>query len=245
MQEKDHSERIRALADLHGDSTVTVIFACGITDPHEDRSRIMFSNYEFPKMVSSESLAAGNTRYLTIGTIQETVDRVCSGNAYLESKQLLGKWVANTGARFKSRFLHLRLHTLYGYKIKRHMFLGQLLDCLKRGTVFKMSAGTQLREYHWVGDVTGIMKRMLENEWTFGPVEEISNGGPTRLVDLARGICKAFGREDLLSVGAIDAPPGEDCARAYKKSDWWGPGTGTDAVTRITEILKSGSSAWT
>lgn len=217
-----------------------MIFANGVTDPGLPQDEIFFSNVEFPQRVIEATLRQGDFRYLTLGTVLEHFPEACAHNPYLRSKLELGHWIAEAAARpgAAGRLLHLRLHTLYGGPPKPHMFLGQIAKALEENSLFRMSHGDQLREYHHVDDIARALVAILGREWCFGPLLEIHSGQPVRLVDLARGIFRAFGKEDLLRVGETPEALGENRDRVFPRSEAWLLPAFREPILGVIEFLR-------
>ncbi len=216
------------------------IFAGGITDPLVAVEKINYSNIEFPKRVIEATFDHSDFRYLTLGSINENVELCYKNNNYLRSKLELRRWIEKKSyeSNGKDRFLHLPLHTLYGGKPKDHMFLGQIAKAIKNGTVFRMSSGLQLREYHHVEDIAVTIRSILEREWNFGPIVEINSGKPVRLAELAKAIFKAFKKEELLEIGAIPTPPGENMEKVFQRSEDWMISISRPSINGVIESLK-------
>jgi nucleoside-diphosphate-sugar epimerase len=90
------------------------------------------------------------------------------------------------------------------------MFLGQIFDALKKQQPFKMSGGTQLREYQRVEDIAQVILRRMGEEWSgASPVIRVGTGQPFPLLDLARPVFEKLGRAEDLQVGALASSAGE------------------------------------
>jgi dTDP-4-dehydrorhamnose reductase len=202
------------------------VFANGLTDPKLPLSEIEQSNIEFPIRVIEQvnGLSSDSShRFLTFGTIQENFPEVCRSNPYLNSKLKLYERIrhfhALPGAEF--RFLHFRIHTLYGRGAKEHMFLGQMIQAIREQNTFAMSSGDQLREYHHVDDVAQSIAAVLDQDWKFGPAIELSSGNPVRLAELARAVFRAMNSESLLQIGGMTRHPAENTAKVFSRSPDW------------------------
>jgi nucleoside-diphosphate-sugar epimerase len=219
----DDPQRLRAAIDVvtRGWETYDVVFASGMTDPAVPPEQLWRSNVAFPIAVIEATAQLGGVRYLTLGTTFEQFSAFAEANAYVESKRRLWGCLQAAGTlTHDRRVAHVRLHTVYGGRPKRHMFLGQMIAALCAGTQFRMSAGRQLREYHHVQDITGALLTILDLEWTFGTEPLLlSAGDPVRLADLARAVFEACGRPELLKVGAIAAAPSENERVRFPRSD--------------------------
>ena len=221
-------------------NSIDFIFANGIINPQEDPERIMFSNFEFPKKVIQATQHLLSTRYLTIGTIFENFEHTSTNNIYIRSKLELSRWMMNISKKPGSakRLLHVRLHTLYGDKPKPFMFLGQIVHSLKMQSDFCMTSGEQLREYHHVDDISSSFLNILCKEWNFSPIVQVNSGEPVRLVDLANAIFEFYGKTDLLKIGALQSPNGENLDKSFPRSESWLLPYFRNPITGVTESLR-------
>ncbi|MBL0211799.1 MAG: NAD-dependent epimerase/dehydratase family protein [Holophagaceae bacterium] len=237
------------LDDPHGlrskvfeDRPCDVLFASGLTDPNEGAARLRRANVEFVQRVVAAAQGL-DARFLTFGTIQEHFPNLCATNPYLDSKLELGGWMAVQAGnpRAAGRFLHLRLHTLYGGEPKPHMFIGQIVRSLRDQTVFRMSSGDQLREYHHADDVALGVRNLLQRDWSDlpGPSLDLNSGEPLRLADLARGIFTAFGAAGLLEIGALERPAQENTREVFPRSPEWLLPASREPLSGVVEQLLS------
>jgi len=237
-----NKESLRNKLFSYVDSKISAdfIFASGVTDPHVAVEKINYSNTDFPKRVIEATFDHSDFRYLTLGSFQENDELFYKNNNYLKSKLELGNLIVKKSLELngKNRFLHLRLHTLYGGKPKDHMFLGQISKAIKNETVFRMTSGLQLREYHHVEDIAVTIRSILEHEWSFGPIVEINSGNPVRLAELAKAIFNAFRKEKLLEIGAIPTPSGENMEKVFQRSEEWMISTSRPPIIGVIESLK-------
>ena len=139
---------------------------------------------------------------MTLGSIHETIQEMCTDNPYLESKKELEQFLV------KNNFVnsaHFQIHTWYGgQNLQPEMFLGQIINSLKNKTIFNMSDGKQVREYHHVFDDATCMLKNLKN--AVGGIHVISHGERLSLKEIAYGIFQYFDCMDLLDLNKI-APP--------------------------------------
>ncbi len=212
---------------------VDVVFAGGLTDPRLPYEELRGANVLLPRAVAG--LVGPVARYLTFGTVLELLEGADRVNPYVRSKAELAALIA----RFPpGSALHLRLHTLYGAKASPHMFLGQMVAALSREREFKMSEGSQLREYHHVDDVAQSILRLLAHEWTgLGASLELSTGRPVRLADLARGVFEMLGSENQLQIGALPRAEVENLERVFPASPEWLLGNPRESVSGVIESL--------
>jgi nucleoside-diphosphate-sugar epimerase len=218
-----------------------VVFANGVTDPRHEPHEIEFSNLEFPRRVVDALAPIGDFRFVTVGSIQERFPDACAQNRYLASKLAIARWVeqsARSSAPTPGRFLHVRLHTLYGGKPAPHMFLGQLLASLKDRKPFQMSSGTQLREYQHADDIAEAFCEMMVRAWDLGPVVEVSTGEPVRLAALARAVFAAFGADALLQIGSRTTPAGENLDVTFPRSPTWLLPKSRAPIPGVIEMLR-------
>jgi nucleoside-diphosphate-sugar epimerase len=209
------------LATIGGE--VDIVFAGGVTDPKASPTELMLANVERPAGLMEATVGESRFRYLTIGSVLETFSRLAGSNPYLASKAALWGRVAELGAdpRLSGRVMHLRGHTFYGGAPAPHSFLGQMYESLRSCSPFRMSEGRQLREFTHVDDAALSIAALLGRAWT-GPIAiDLSSGEPVMLSELARAVFKAFDREALLQIGAIEAPPGENLGVRFSRSPAW------------------------
>ena len=104
-----------------------------------------------------------------------------------------------------SSHLHLQLHTLYGgIKVHRHMFLGQMFEAIQNRLDFKMTGGTQLREYHHIMDDIQALDKVIRTNT--GGVVEISHQEKMTLRSIAEHVFSEFGILNRLKVGDLPNP---------------------------------------
>jgi nucleoside-diphosphate-sugar epimerase len=115
--------------------------------------------------------------------------------------------------------VHAQVHTLYGGGAPSpHMFVGQIAHALRQDVPFEMSPGRQLREYHHVDDEVAAVHALLATD--LAGVVTISHGAPCTLRDLAVHVFAAFGRHELLRVGARPEPPDDNYATVLQRPTW-------------------------
>jgi nucleoside-diphosphate-sugar epimerase len=233
---KNEPDLAKILPDFSDQGRYTYICANGLTDSMENFEELKLSNFVFPLALWSHIKSLKNSRMLTIGTVHEKFPNLCAQNNYLLSKSLLSEWIQKEP--HENRILHLRLHTLYGRKLKSHMFLGQIAKCLSDKKVFSMTSGEQLREYHHVDDIALGICKLIETEWNFGPILEMNSGNGIRLVDLAQAIFSDWKRTDLLSVGAHAQPLHENTDFQFETSPKWVLPESRDPIEGVVEFIR-------
>jgi nucleoside-diphosphate-sugar epimerase len=233
-------EEIRARLAV-ADGRVDIVFAGGLIDPRFAVSDLMAANVNVPLRLIKGTAGDPRFRYVTIGSILETFAVLAASNAYLASKAELWTQARRLSDvhRLGGRIVHLRLHTLYGGPPAPHSFLGQIHDSLKSDRPFHMSSGEQLREYNHVDDVARSITMLLSRDW-HGPLDlNLSTGNPVQLRDLAQRIFAAFGRSGSLTIGAIDAPKGENLDRRFPPAPDWLLDRPREPVAGIIDWLAS------
>ena len=178
-----------------------LINTVGIISKNYSADFIKYWNYLFPKHLY-QICQELNLTLVTLGSIHETIEEMCTDNPYLESKKELEQFLV------KNSFVnsvHFQIHTWYGGRnLQPEMFLGQIINSLKNKTIFNMSDGKQVREYHHVFDDATCMLKNLKN--AVGGVHAISHGERLSLKEIACGIFQHFDCKDLLDLNKI-APP--------------------------------------
>ena len=197
-------------------SDADLVFANGLTHPGLDPRELLRSNYEFPLALFAE-WSDRPYRFLTFGTVLETFRPIVETNPYVGSKYLLGLRVL--GLNDPRRYLHLRLHTLYGENPPPHLFLGQMQKAIVSGHDFSMSPGNQLREYHRASDIADMVLAFLARSWPLHSgetsIQTLSHGNPLRLKDIATGVFQNLGIENQLRIGALPAPKYDNSDRLF------------------------------
>lgn len=192
-----------------GESLVFV--TSGLLDPRLPAESLQGVNFRLPKNLIA-AVAPLGMRVVTFGTVMETFTG--TQNAYVESKRSLSEYV-NTSGRTGRGALHLQIHTLYGLGAPTpFMFLGQILDAIRRSAPFPMTSGRQLREYHHLEDEARAIRWLAESA-AHGTVA-LSHGNSLPLRDIAVAVFEGLEKSELLRVGAIADPVEENFERAFE-----------------------------
>ena len=195
------------------DEERVIYVTSGLLDPSlsaEDHETV---NYSLAKNIIVGASKLG-FKVVTFGTVMEQVLGLSSPNPYVASKAKLGLFVGDYATR--APVLHIQLHTLYGKDLpSEFMFMGQILDALIKKEEFKMSPGSQLREYHHVHDEVQAISTLLKEKLT-GTVA-LSHGSPVSLKALASHVFEHFGCSHLLKLGALPAPAKENFELIFKR----------------------------
>jgi nucleoside-diphosphate-sugar epimerase len=212
-----------------------VYVASGIIDPRRPVEEHHQVNFLLAKNVVKGATKAG-MRVVTFGTVMEKLIGEKSESPYFLSKLKLGKFISGLSDH-NDLALHVRIHTLYGGgRPDGFMFLGQLFDAMVRRTVFRMSSGAQLREYHHIDDeIPAILK--LAAAGGSGAID-LSHGKPITLRALAEHIFSEFKCPELLSVGAISGPPSENYETSFQRTPLLTDMEFRDTLPAVVEYLR-------
>lgn len=192
----------------------TVYVAAGLIDPSRPDAEHHQVNYLLARNVIEGATKLG-FRVVTLGTVMEEVVSDKTTNPYLLSKIRLGNFVDDFSAK-SDLVLHIRIHTLFGGGLPdRFMFLGQIFHSLMSDSEFKMSPGTQLREYHHLDDEVVAIGKLLESGAS-GSVT-LTHGAPITLKNMASYIFEAFKRPELLRIGALPGPVDDNYGVLFKR----------------------------
>jgi nucleoside-diphosphate-sugar epimerase len=234
------------LATIEGD--VNIVFASGLTDPGASTDDLMLANVERPIRLIESTIDNSQFRYLTIGSVLETFPSVATTNRYLASKAALWARIEELAAdpRLHGRIAHLRTHTAYGGAPAPHSFLGQMYESLRARRPFRMSEGRQLREYVHVDDLAQSIAALLARSWISPAAIDLSTGESVSLAEVARAVLQAFDCEELLQLGALPTPAGENTSAKFPRSPAWLLGRPRPAIEGIIEwfsdlLVRSGN----
>ncbi len=204
---KDGSSFIEAFIEHLPIKPSLILNAAGMTNPTALESELLAANYQLPANLITAG-KCNEAQIVTFGSIMEEVPHSSDSNRYLKSKQLFRDFL-DSGEAAGSNFLHLQIHTWYGgIRLAEHMFLGQLLRAIHKKSLFEMSEGSQLREYHHIiDDMKAIVELISLNS---SGIHQINHGEPYSLKALAEHILGAFSLQQLLSLGALPTPQGDN-----------------------------------
>ena len=216
------------------DGSDSVVFvATGTLDPKLSEEEHLRVNYLLPRHLI-EGTAKLGLRVVTFGTVMEGLIR--DQNPYIHSKTMLGDYIAGFPVT-ENRPLHLRLHTLYGPgKPSPFMFLGQIYHALLNQTVFEMSPGNQVREYHHVEDEVQSIRVLAEAQ--IDGVVDLSHGMPVKLKEIATYVFEAFNMEHLLRIGALPEPKDENYETVFQRPELLQNIRYRDTLPAIVNCLK-------
>jgi nucleoside-diphosphate-sugar epimerase len=116
-----------------------------------------------------------------------------------------------------------------------HSFLWQMLESLRTRRPFRMSEGRQLREYVHVDDLAQSIAALLARHWSSPVGIDLSAGEPVSLAEVARAVFQAFDCAELLKLGALPTPIGENTSVKFVRSPAWLLGCPRPAIEGIVQ----------
>ena len=187
----------------YGKRISNIFVAVGETNSSASLSHLLSSNFLLPRNLLELGKVYG-FRVITFGTIHEESE---IDSPYVISKK---KYRYHLNDCDPESFLHFQLHTLYSSTHTHgHSFLGQIIESLKHNTLFNMSSGRQLREFHNVTrDVKSIMDITFGAQGT-SSFHPLSHGKIITLSNLAESIFTSFSKSSLLKVQSLADPINE------------------------------------
>ena len=219
-------------------SSSTVFVAAGILDPSLAQDLHMNINYQLPKNII-EGVTKLGLKTVTFGTVMEQLPG--APNPYTLSKVQLGNYVAGLPVADHGP-AHFRVHTLYGRgQPSAFMFLGQILNCLRTESEFRMTQGLQLREYHHVEDDMRAVQLFLDSG--FSGAGNLSHGQPVSLAALATFVFQAFNAERLLRIGGLPEPVAENYDQKFNRPQLLSGMEFRETLQGVTDYLKTCSRA--
>lgn len=181
-----------------------------------------------------EFAAAGGERAVSLGSCAEYVwDEVdCQeGRTPLSTSTAYGVCKGSLGRLFSSfcRQTNLsgawpRAFFLYGPYENRDRFVASVITSLLSGKPARCTHGEQVRDFLYSRDLADALVMLLDSDFE-GPVNVASGSGVT-LAEIARAVAAKVGRQDLLRLGALEAPRNEaarvvaDTTRLREETGW-------------------------
>lgn len=232
---EDGAERASWYLEGFGAQTGVVYVAAGIIEPSrpdDDHEKV---NYQLARNIVEGATRLG-FRVLTFGTVMEKLVGEDSTNPYYSSKKKLGCFVEDFATRSGSA-LHVRIHTLFGGgPPDTFMFLGQMFHALINQVEFRMSPGTQLREYHHLDDEVRAISRLAGG--LAGGSIDLSHGEPVTLRDMANYVFQAFGYLELLKIGALPGPAADNFGVVFKRTSALGDISFRPTLPAVVDYLQ-------
>jgi len=124
-------------------------------------------------------------------------------SAYGLSKLSATKLALIFNKQFHLPITILRPSIVYGPEQGSEMFIPAIIHSLKKGEVFKMTAGEQLRDFIYIDDLLEALLLTKDSTNSNGEVINIGLGKSIQLFKLASQIANYNSKSELLRVGAI------------------------------------------
>jgi nucleoside-diphosphate-sugar epimerase len=175
-----------------------ILNATGIVNPNKPAGLLDKVNYQLPRNLLTAANRFSIPLY-TFGSIMERNPHYITSNNYLASKRKFKSYIDTLDKSKKKSHLHFLVHTWYGVNtIPSHMFLGQIIESLSRRIKFRMSSGSQMREYHHIQDDMKVVLNSIQQK-VFG-VLEINHGNPIKLREIAMAVFSHFNSMQYLEI---------------------------------------------
>jgi len=181
------------------DSTSIDIFYCvGDTNPAGSEESLDTLNFQLPKSILKATTDLP-FRLITFGSVHENSQ---ISNPYMNSKRKFRDFLFEQAT--SCNWNHFQLHTLYSENLpKPYMFLGQMLEAIKSDCKFRMSSGSQLRQFHHTFDVVQAVVSSLP-KIEKNSVTNVTGTASIHLVDLATRVFSQIGALENLEVGVLE-----------------------------------------
>lgn len=228
----------RDLADQLARLDVAAIVHCaayGVDFRQRDIAEALRFNVGVPAKLVEAAALAKTSRFVHVGTSNEygLASQVISEDTPLNpvgiygSSKAAGLVVARERARSLGvSFVAARAFGMYGPLEGGHKFVPQVMAAMKAGSTLDLTAGEQVRDYTYVGDVAAACEAMAAGAGQDGLVVNLASGRPLRLRELAEAAASAVGGLGVLNWGAKPYRPHEpmsitgDASLAAEKLDW-------------------------
>lgn len=156
----------------------------------------LVANAAWPLSLLEAAIRAGTELFLNTDSFFAKPEFAYSHmQAYTLSKSNFLAWGRQATKGTQTRFITLRLEHVFGENDKPNKFVPLLLRRLKSGEAIELTAGTQLRDFVYAGDVASAFMTVLSNHSALRRKEdEIEVGTGTSVtirsfVELAKSIC--------------------------------------------------------
>ena len=203
----DHRMLISYLKNIRFSNNDSIIITKSIIDPNYDINELNKWNFLFQKNIiqTLESNCIKANVFFTGSIFEKTLVK----NNYLDSKRNLSNYILKNNFSFVTPLV-IRLHTLYGIGYPpKNMFLGQIFYSLKNKTSFKMSDGSQKRQYHHYNEVSSFLLNIVSSSKSNIKIIDFTGKDWIKLKDLANSIYNYFNCLELLNIDALKKPKNE------------------------------------
>ncbi|EFL88476.1 nucleoside-diphosphate-sugar epimerase [Ahrensia sp. R2A130] len=206
---------------------INLFYCVGLIDPKAAPDKLTSVNASYPiwqyhrlcEWADANRDRVGRVQMATFGSAFETLPEVAKSNPYLRSKRELYEHWQGSALHDIVPWHHFQMHTLYGgHYIQWQMFSGLIAKALQDDVPFKMSDGSQIREYHHVADIAQCIINRLGRPDIAARPALLSSGRAVALRDLAEHIFAALGKSDLLQVGSLPSPVTDNYETRWSRS---------------------------
>ena len=191
----------------------------GVGADERDPERMQAINVDAVSRLMTTARAAGVARFVQLGTYSEYGDQagtisedtpLAPKESYATSKAAASRLVADRAATAPVEGIVLRLFNVFGPGERPHRLLPQLLSHARAGTRVPLTAGTQIKEWCYVGDVADWILdiALIATPWPYAVVN-LGTGVRLSVRDMALTAARALGCEHLLDFGAVPVPAKE------------------------------------
>lgn len=199
-------------SQVEHESKVKWIWTIGITNPRVGRATLDFVNVELP-IAFAKAIKDPNSMLVFPGALMENFESLCIQSPYLTSKLHFSQAIESVD----TNWVNLRFSVWYGQnKIGNHLFLGQVIQCIREDSQFMMSGGRQLREYHHIDDDVAVV--FTDFSGKLHSNLNVTHGESFTLKFIAESIFKSVNKVHLLSVGKHPSNPQENYDLYFDRS---------------------------
>jgi len=193
-----------------------VLHLAGVTPGHDDPTGSIYHNVNFTGTVNLLNALnnTGVSRLIMLGTAAEYGNQpipfredmpASPVSQYALSKAKANKFALDMHAANGFPVTILRVFTAYGFGQPDKMFFSQLIKCALLNQHFKMSDGSQKRDFVHIEAVVAAIKASMSADDAVGRIINIAGGQGIALRDLAQHVWKICGADDdRLDIGSRD-----------------------------------------
>jgi len=131
------------------------------------------------------------------------------------SKNEIRKTLDFLSTKYEFTYIWFRLFYVYGENQNPKSLYPSLINAIKSNeSTFKMSLGSQLRDFIHVDDVTNYFCQSISTN-NVGGIVNLASGYPISVKEFVLNIVKSFNSDIKLELGALDIPN-------YEPKSFWG-----------------------
>ena len=209
--------------------------AYGVDFRQSDVAEALRFNVGVPVRLVEAAALAGLSRFVHVGTSSEyglashAIDESTPLNpvGIYGSSKAAGLVIARERAMSLGlSFVAARTFGMYGPLEGSHKFVPQVMAAMKAGDSLDLTAGEQIRDYTYVGDVARACEAIAGGAGHDGLIVNLASSRPLKLKELAEAAASAAGGGGSLNWGVKPYRPNEpmsvvgDASLAAKALDW-------------------------